>query len=163
MRMTLHTDYGLRMLTYLAAHPGRSCTVGEIAETYGLSRNHLLKVALKLGRNGFVETTRGRAGGLRLARAPAAIGIGAAVRCLEEDFALVECFNGGGGCIIAPACRLKGIFGEALAAYMAVLDTYTLQAAVENSSALRLLFGTDLSVPPATEPAAATLPNATEA
>jgi Rrf2 family nitric oxide-sensitive transcriptional repressor len=145
--MTLHTDFGLRMLTYLAIHPDRPCTVSEIAGSYGLSRNHLLKVALKLKNQGFVETTRGRAGGLRLATQPKQIGIGAVIRCLEEDFVLVECFKEGGGCIIAPACRLKGIFGEALAAYMAVLDRYTLQHVMENHAALRPLFDLDLAFP----------------
>ena len=147
MRMTLHSDFGLRMLTYLAIHPDRPCTVSEIADSYGLSRNHLLKVALRLRNHGFVETTRGRAGGLRLAVSPKDIGIGAVIRSLEDDFSLVECFKEGGGCMIAPACRLKGVFGEALAAYMAVLDRYTLGDVMENRAALRPLFGLDLILP----------------
>ena len=159
MRMTLHTDYGLRMLTYLALQPDRPCTVSEIATSYRLSRNHLLKVALNLKNAGFVEAARGRSGGLRLARPPNEIGIGAVIRSLEEDFALVECFkNGGGNCIIAPACRIKGIFGEALAAYMAVLDRYTLQHGLENPPSLRALLNLGISVPADSRPKAATLP-----
>jgi Rrf2 family transcriptional regulator, nitric oxide-sensitive transcriptional repressor len=156
MRMTQHSDYGLRMLTYLAARPDRQCTVSEIASVYGLSRNHLLKVALKLKNSAFVASARGRAGGLRLAKPASEIGIGAVVRCLEEDFVLVECFGSRGGCIIAPACRLKGVFGEALAAYLAVLDKYTLQNLIENMAALRPLFGLDISSGPA--PAVPRLP-----
>ncbi|QPC85473.1 Rrf2 family transcriptional regulator [Mesorhizobium sp. NBSH29] len=161
MRMTLHSDYGLRVLTYLALHPDRPCTVSEIATSYRLSRNHLLKVALNLKNAGFVEAVRGRTGGVRLGRPPNEIGIGAVIRSLEEDFALVECFkDGGGSCIIAPACRIKGIFSEALAAYMATLEKYTLQDALVNAPSLRTLF--DLTVPPAAAQGA-TLPEPTRA
>jgi Rrf2 family nitric oxide-sensitive transcriptional repressor len=159
MRMTLHSDYGLRMLTYLALHPDRPCTVSEIATSYRLSRNHLLKVALNLKNAGFVEAVRGRSGGLRLARPPNEIGISAVIRGLEEDFVLVECFrNGGGNCVIAPACRLKGILGEALAAYMAVLDKYTLQHALENAPSLKALFDFAISLPAAAAPQISALP-----
>lgn len=142
MRMTLHTDYALRMLIYLAARPGRICTVSDVADAYRLSRNHLLKVALRLRRMGFIETTRGRAGGIRLARNAAEINLGALVRGTEEDFSLVECMQGTGGtCVISPVCRLKGIFGEALDAYLAVLDRYTLADAMRNHTGLKLLLG----------------------
>lgn len=164
MRMTLHSDYGLRMLTYLALHPDRPCTVHEIAASYGLSRSHLLKVALNLKNAGFVEAVRGRSGGLRLAALPNEIGIGTVVRSLEEDFVLVECFrNDGGSCVIAPACRLKGIFGEALAAYMAILDKYTLQHALDNAHSLRALFDLATSLPAAAVPQVSALPTPTEA
>lgn len=144
MRMTLHTDYALRMLIYLAGRPGRICTVSEVADAYRLSRNHLLKVALRLRRMGFVETTRGRAGGIRLAIRPAEINLGALVRGTEEDFSLVECMQeGGGACVISPVCRLKGIFGEALDAYLAVLDRYTLADATRSDAGLKLLLGLD--------------------
>ena len=142
MRMTLHTDYALRMLIYLASRPGRICTVSEVADAYRLSRNHLLKVALRLRRMGFIETTRGRAGGIRLARNAAEINLGVLVRGTEEDFSLVECMQRtGGSCVISPACRLKGIFGEALDAYLAVLDRYTLADAMRNHTGLKLLLG----------------------
>lgn len=142
MRMTFQTDYALRMLIYLAARPEEACTVHDVAETYGLSRNHLLKVALKLRRLGYIATTRGRAGGIRLAMRPEAISIGALVRATEEDLSLVECMQDcGGACAITPACRLKGMFHEALAAYLAVLDRYTLADAARNRTALRSLLG----------------------
>lgn len=144
MRMTLHTDYALRMLIYLASRPGRICTVSEVADAYRLSRNHLLKVALRLRRMGFIDTTRGRAGGIRLAKSPAEINLGALVRGTEEDFSLVECMQGtGGACVISPVCRLKGIFGEALEAYLAVLDRYTLADATRNHAGLKILLGLD--------------------
>ncbi|BCH32785.1 HTH-type transcriptional regulator NsrR [Mesorhizobium sp. L-8-10] len=142
--MTFHTDYTLRMLIYLAMRPGRVSTVGDVAEAYQLSRNHLLKVALKLRKLGLIATVRGRAGGIRIAKLPAEISIGALVRATEEEFALVECLQGDGGCCaISPACRLKGMFGEALSAYLAVLDRYTLADVVRNRTALETLLGVD--------------------
>lgn len=142
MRMTLHTDYALRMLIYLAGRPEGTSTVSDVADAYRLSRNHLLKVALRLGRMGFIVTTRGRSGGIRLARPPHEINIGALVRGTEEEFALVECMmERGDACMISPVCRLKGMFGEALDAYLAVLDRYTLADAVRNPAGLNVLLG----------------------
>lgn len=146
MRMTLHSDYALRMLIYLTIHPYQSVTVGEIASSYRLSRNHLLKVALNLRNGGFVETARGRSGGLRLAKPAADITIGAVVRHLEEDFALVDCLKAGGGaCAISPLCRMKGIFGEALAAFLAVLDRHTISDVARNPEALAALLSIEPS------------------
>ena len=149
MRMTLHSDYALRMLIYLAVHPDRPVTVGDIAAAYRLSRNHLLKVALNLSKGGFVETIRGRSGGLRLAKPAAEITIGAVVRHLEEDFALVECLKAGGGaCAISPLCRMKGLFSEALAAFLNVLDRHTIGEIVGKPDALAALFGGGGLAPP---------------
>ena len=86
MRMTLHTDYALRMLIYLAVHSDRTSTVSDIAESYGISRNHLLKVTLNLRRLGLVSTARGRSGGVRLALAPAEINVGSVVRAMGDGF-----------------------------------------------------------------------------
>lgn len=144
MRMTQHTDYALRMLIFLATRPERACTVSDVADAYRLSRNHLLKVALRLRRYGVIDTMRGRSGGIRLAKEPHEINIGALVRWTEEDFSLVECLqNGGGSCAISPICRLKGMFGEALEAYLAVLDRYTLADATHNRLGLSSLLGLD--------------------
>ncbi len=144
MRMTQHTDYALRMLIFLATRPERACTVSDVADAYRLSRNHLLKVALRLRRYGVIDTMRGRSGGIRLAKQPHEINIGALVRWTEEDFSLVECLqSGGGSCAISPICRLKGMFGEALEAYLAVLDRYTLADATHNRLGLRSLLGLD--------------------
>lgn len=142
MRMTQHTDYALRMLIYLASRPDRACTVSDVADAYRLSRNHLLKVALRLRHMGVIATMRGRSGGIRLAKQPHEINLGALVRWTEEDFSLVECMQDrGGACVISPVCRVKGIFHEALQAYLAVLDRYTLADATRNPMGLRQLLG----------------------
>ena len=145
MRMTLHTDYALRMLIYIATRRDGTCTVNDVAEAYSLSRNHLLNVAQTLRDLDLVETTRGRAGGIRLARPPEAIAIGALVRATEEEFSLAECMQatGDGCCVLAPACRLKGMLHEALGAFLAVLDKYTLADIVRNRATLAPLLGID--------------------
>ena len=144
MRMTLHTDYALRMLIYIATRRDGTCTVNDVAEAYSLSRNHLLKVAQTLRDLDLVETTRGRTGGIRLARPPEAIAIGALVRATEEEFSLAECMQAGGrACAISPACRLKGMLHEALGAFLAVLDKYTLADIVRNRATLGPLLGID--------------------
>ena len=146
MRMTLHTDYALRMLIYLASRRDGVCTVNDVAEAYGLSRNHLLKVAQTLRDLDLVETVRGRSGGIRLGKAPGEIGIGALVRATEEEFSLAECMQAGGrGCVISPACRLKGMLHEALGAFLSVLDKYTLADIVRDRASLGPLLGIDLA------------------
>ena len=127
MQLTHFTDYSLRVLMYLAVRPGRVGRIEEIAETYDISRGHVMKVVRRLGAFGFVTTIRGRGGGLRLARAAAEIGIGEVVRQTEENLALVECFRSEGSCVIDPACGLQGAFEEALEAFLASLDRYTLE------------------------------------
>lgn len=147
MRMTLHTDYALRMLIYLATRSDEVCTVNDVAEAYQLPRNHLLKVAQTLRGLGFVETTRGRAGGIQLAKPPAAIGLGTLVRATEEEFSLAECMQTQGRpCAISPACNLKGLLHEALAAFLAVLDKYTLADLVKNRATLGAFLGISTTV-----------------
>lgn len=127
MRLTLYSDYSLRLLMYCAQHPDRLVTIQEVAGCYRISRNHLMKVAYQLGCKGYLETVRGRGGGLKLARPADKVGLGAVLRDTEDDFALVDCFEGGTNlCPITPACRLKGALGKALKAWFAVLDEYTL-------------------------------------
>ena len=143
MRLTLQTDYALRMLMYLAIHQGRACRVTDVAVEYGISRNHLLKVALRLGRMGYVTTARGRTGGIALGRRPEDISLGEVVRHMEDDFALVECMRRDGGlCVISPACRLKGVVGKALEAFFAVFDDFTLADIAGNRAALAELLET---------------------
>ena len=125
MRLTQFSDYALRMLMYVAAQPGRLITIEETAQAFGISRNHLMKVANLLTRNGYLQAVRGRNGGLSLAQPPQRIGLGALLRVTEPDFTLVECF-GGGACSITPACRLRGELRRALAAFLAHMDTCTL-------------------------------------
>ena len=128
MRFTRYTDYALRVLMYLGLKtPGELATIKEIGERYGISQNHLMKVVHRLGQEGYVETLRGRQGGLRLARDPAAINIGEVVRRCEDDLRLVECFDAAtNSCPIAGACALPALFDEALAAFLAVLDRRSL-------------------------------------
>lgn len=140
MRLNLQTDYALRMLMHLAANSGRLCTIAEISERYGISNNHLMKVASALTRAGVVEPVRGRGGGLRLAGPADRIAVGEIVRLLEADFAIVECFEGGKGeCLITPTCRLKGILKAARDAFLAVVDEYTINDLVTRNPNLRLL------------------------
>lgn len=140
MRLTLHTDYALRLLMFLAIEPDRLQTIEAIAERYRISRNHLMKVAQTLVQAGVVDSVRGRSGGLRLARPPEAINIGAVVRATEDGFTIVECFDPEGNtCVIAPACSLRGPLEQALAAFLAVLDRYTLADFVRNPSSLRAM------------------------
>jgi Rrf2 family transcriptional regulator, nitric oxide-sensitive transcriptional repressor len=136
MRLTRYTDYSLRMLMYVATHEGEVATIAQIAAAYGISRDHLMKVAQELGQAGYLRTLRGRAGGLVLARPPAEINIGAVVRRMEGDFDLVDC----GSCVIAPICVLTGTLDRALAAFLAVLDATTLADLIAPKSALTRLF-----------------------
>lgn len=126
MRLTAMTDYSMRLLMYLAHHPDRLCTVGEIAAAYDISQGHLMKITHRLGLAGFVETVRGVGGGMRLAAPPARINLGAVVRGIESDFALVECFGRENHCALTSYCRLAGIFGGALESFHAHLDRHTL-------------------------------------
>lgn len=127
MRLAEYTDYTLRVLMYCAAHPDELVTIGELAERHGLSKNHLMKVVNDLARQGLLETTRGRGGGLRLLKDPASIRIGDVVRASETDFRLVECFDAGTNlCTLTPTCRLKHVFSAALKAYFKELDAASL-------------------------------------
>jgi len=126
MEISLFTDYSLRTLIYAGLRGGDIVTVPEVAAVYRISENHLVKVAHRLGKLGFLETKRGRSGGFRLARPPEEINLGAVVRA-TESLALVECFQEDGGrCPIVPACRLKGVIAEALEAFLQTFDRYTL-------------------------------------
>ena len=127
MRLSDYTDYTLRVLMYCAANPERLVTIAEIAERLQVSKNHLMKIVSELGRQGLVETTRGRGGGLRLLKAPAAIRVGDVVRGTETDFRLVECFDPASDtCTLTPSCKLRKVLRNALAAYFAELDAVTL-------------------------------------
>ena len=141
MRLTVHSDYALRVLTYVAVAPGRTATVNEVAEAFQISHHHLVKVAHRLTSSGFLEGNRGRGGGLRLTRDPEDITIGAVIRTTEEDFALVECLGQTRFCRIAGVCQFRELFRRALAAYSEVLDEMTLAQAVRNPDALRGALG----------------------
>lgn len=137
MRLTFYSDYSLRLLMYAALKPDALITIQEVAGAYGISKNHLTKVAFDLGRAGFVETVRGRGGGIRLAKKPEAIGLGDVLRVTERQSALVECFNPKTNtCVISAPCRLKGVLNRALKTYFSVLDEYTLADLTDKNSAL---------------------------
>ena len=127
MRLTSYTDYAFRLLMFAGLKNGELATIQEAADAYGISKNHLMKVAYELGRHGLIETVRGRNGGIRLAKEPEKIRLGDVVRLMEDDLAMVECFvPATNTCPISRACSLKRALGEALDAYLKVLDRYTL-------------------------------------
>ena len=126
MRLTLWTDYALRTLIYLGARGGQLSTIKEIADRFEVSRAHLMKVVSKLGQQGYIETIRGKGGGIRLGRPPAQIGIGALVRETEEDLAVMGCLAETGFCPIERCCILRQALREATLAFLQTLDSYTL-------------------------------------
>jgi Rrf2 family transcriptional regulator, nitric oxide-sensitive transcriptional repressor len=142
VRLTVYTDYSLRLLMYLAVKgDNRLATIGEVADAHGIAKNHLTKVAHRLGLAGYIETMRGKGGGLRLARPAERIGLGEVVRHTEPDMALVPCFDPlCAPCPIIPACGLRGALYEARRAFLAVLDRYSLADLVTRRAELgRLL------------------------
>ncbi|MBT2583518.1 Rrf2 family transcriptional regulator [Planococcus sp. ISL-109] len=144
MRLTMYTDYSLRVLIYLGTkEEDKLTTIQEISDAYNISKNHLMKVTFELGKAGFIETVRGRGGGIRLADRPENINIGTVVRQMEEDFQLVECFSSEHNtCPISPICGLRGVLGKALHAYLSVLDEYNLKDLLFNKEGLRDLLRT---------------------
>jgi Rrf2 family nitric oxide-sensitive transcriptional repressor len=141
MRLSTYTDYTLRTLMFLAVNPEPHATIAGIAEAWRISETHLMKIVHQLGRSGDVVTIRGRNGGLRLARSPAGINIGTVVRRTEVDMELVACFDGAATCAISEACVLQSVLHEALAAFLAVLDRYTLADLIAPRLRLAALLG----------------------
>ena len=142
MELTYYTDYALRVLMYAGLRQEKLCLISEIAEDYGISENHLMKVVHGLAQGGFVRTYRGKGGGLTLAKDPKDITIGSVVRHMEGPFNPVECFRTGNKCAITGACDLPSILDEALLAFISVLDRYTLADLLERRAHLaRRLFG----------------------
>ena len=141
MRLTNYSDYALRMLIYVAVHPDKLITIGEVSKAYSISKNHLMKIANELSVAGILETVRGRNGGLRLAKPPSEIRIGTVVRMTESGSALVECFDPATNhCVITRACRLKHILAQALEAFYLRLDEETLADLVHRPRNLLALF-----------------------
>lgn len=135
MKLTRYTDFALRVLIYLALNPDRQCSIAEIAVSYGVSENHLMKVVQQLAREGLVASTRGRSGGLRLGIAPQEIRIGAVVRLTEPDMDLAECAK----CIISGVCGLTSVFGQATEAFLHTLDEVTLADVIRSGDRLHAL------------------------
>ncbi len=127
MHLTRYTDYSLRVLIYLGAHPGERATITQITDHFGISRNHLVKVVHNLARLGYIHTIRGKSGGMILAMEPKDINLSAVVQRIEPHLNLLECFdNQTNTCPIATQCKLKGIFFQAKRSFMGVLNNYTL-------------------------------------
>lgn len=135
MRLTLMTDYALRLLMYVAQQPKRLCTISEVAQAYGISEAHLMKVTHQLALQGWIETVRGKGGGMRLAHESERIIIGAVVRGMEPDFTLVECFGSDNRCTMTGDCCLAGMFQGALRSFMTHLDDFTLADLIPPASA----------------------------
>ncbi|WP_372884399.1 Rrf2 family transcriptional regulator [Shimia sp.] len=126
MRLTVMSDYALRVLLYTAAYPDRLVTIDETQEAYDISRGHLMKIVGTLASAGMLRSQRGRSGGFTLGRPPEEIRLGDVLRLTEPDFEMVECFRPDNACAITPVCRLPGLVNEALSAFMEVMDRYTL-------------------------------------
>lgn len=134
MKLSRYSDYALRILLHLATHPDRLIPIRQIAATYGISQNHLMKIAQDLGHAGIIQTVRGRNGGLRLGRPADQVSIGAVVRHTEIRTPLIDCST----CLIATGCSFPQMFSEAQEAFLSVLDRYSLEDAIIRS---RDLFG----------------------
>jgi Rrf2 family transcriptional regulator, nitric oxide-sensitive transcriptional repressor len=145
MRLTDYTDYSLRTLMYLGMQGDRLVTIQDIADAYGISKSHLMKVVHQLGLAGVVETVRGRSGGLRLGKKPEDINIGDIVRRTEPDFMMVECFNRQvNDCVLAPSCALQGVLARATQAYLNELNKATLADLLKNSHSLHKIIKVNL-------------------
>ncbi|MCK7551073.1 MULTISPECIES: RrF2 family transcriptional regulator [Marinobacter] len=139
MHITRYTDYSIRVLIYLAVQGDRLTTIQEIADSYEISKNHLMKVVHQLNKKGYIETVRGKKGGMRLHMAPGDINMGILVRETEQDMSIVECFSSKNACRIAPVCGLKSMFAEALDAFLRALDKYTLADIIQEQHRPQLL------------------------
>jgi|SRR5450631_2472190 Rrf2 family nitric oxide-sensitive transcriptional repressor len=137
MKLTSFTEYSLRVLVYLAADPARRATISEVAAAFDLSENHLTKVVHFLGKEGWLANVRGKGGGMTLAMPPERVQIGQVVRAAEGEAMPAACFGSAPKrCSIVRICRLRGVLQEAVDAFYAVLDCYTLADLTQNRSAL---------------------------
>jgi len=135
MQLTVHTDYALRVLLYAAHFPERRVGTEEISQAYGISKHHLVRVVQTLHEAGYLKVTVGRAGGVELARAQKDIRLGDVVRATEASFRLVECHDlATNTCPILPVCGLKSLLDQALEAFLATLDKYSLADLVKDKS-----------------------------
>ena len=143
MNLKKYTDYALRVLILTGMKSDKElATIKEISAVYHISQEHLRKVVHELAKMGFIESIRGRNGGIRLAKPAEEINIGKLIRILEADFVLLECFDKGTNhCVISPACTLKHVLNKALIAFFNVLDEYTLKDLINNEEELRKLMG----------------------
>ncbi len=153
MNITRFTDYSLRVLIYLSLHQEERVTIKEVADCYGISKNHLMKVVQELSIKGYLTSTRGKNGGIKLGTDPANINVGELVRMNEQDSTLVECFGQGNQCVITPACQLKNMLAEAMESFFKSLEQYTLADLVHGPDKNQLIkiFASELAVDVGTE------------
>jgi Rrf2 family nitric oxide-sensitive transcriptional repressor len=149
MRLTLYTDYSLRVLMFAGVKGAELSTIGEIAEHFDVSRSHLMKVVHRLGQLGYLETVRGKKGGFRLMRKPRDINVGAVVRDIEEELGVVGCLQESRYCRIEDSCVLRRILRDATTAFLGVLDQYTLEDLLKPGRSLAKLLEVDWAPPPA--------------
>jgi len=149
MRLTLHTDYTLRVLIHVGVADGKLITINEIAETFDISKQHLMKVVNYLSQKGYLDTVRGRGGGIRLRRPASDINIGQVVRDTEERLHVIGCLERRGYCRIERVCVLRGVLHDASEAFLAVLDGYTLADLIKPRKALSSLLLLDQHAAPA--------------
>ncbi len=140
MQLSTFTDYTMRTLVYLGLQKGKLVTIASIAKAYEISENHLMKVVYQLGQSGYVETVRGKGGGLRLAQEASSINIGALIRQTEGNASLLDCLDGESTCCIQHACKLQAILRETQDAMYAVLCQYTLADLLQQNESLALIF-----------------------
>jgi Rrf2 family nitric oxide-sensitive transcriptional repressor len=148
MKLNLQTDYALRVLIYVGTNAEGLSTIQEIADAFAISKAHLMKVVNRLGRLGYLDTVRGKHGGMRLKRHPEAVRVGDVVRAMEEDLAVIGCLGQEHFCRIQGACVLTGALREATNAFLAALDRYTLADLLKPRNALAQM----LQIAPALEP-----------
>ena len=139
MRVTLHTDFALRVLIHVGLNDGRLTTINDIAQSFGISKAHLMKVVNDLSQKGYLDTVRGRNGGIRLMLKPRDINIGQVVRDTEDRLNVIGCLEHKGYCPIERVCVLRGALRNATAAFLAVLDAHTLADLIEPQRALSSL------------------------
>lgn len=140
MQLTMFTDYGLRTLMFLAAHPERLCSVKEVSEAYSISRHHLVKVVHRLSQLGYIDSSKGKGGGIRLAKAPEKLKLGELIMALEPNMNIVECFDAATNtCRIGSACQLRHYLSDASRAFLSSLDRHTLADAIAGRRVLLTL------------------------
>ncbi|HUN53100.1 MAG TPA: Rrf2 family transcriptional regulator [Candidatus Sulfotelmatobacter sp.] len=145
MRLTLHTDFALRVLIQVGINDGALTTIDGIAKGFGISKNHLMKVVNDLSQKGYLDTVRGRNGGIRLMRKPSEINVGQVVRETEGQLEILGCLHQTGYCRIEPACVLRGVVQDAADAFISVFDRYTLADLIKPRNALASLLRLDLA------------------
>ncbi|HED39344.1 MAG TPA: Rrf2 family transcriptional regulator [Chromatiales bacterium] len=140
MQLTLYTDYSFRVLLYLGVNRDRLCTIAEISERCAATQNHLVKVVHNLGREGYIQTMRGRTGGIRLKKEPEEISLTEIIRCTEVNLDIAECLRPNSTCHISEVCSIKNIFEQAQNQFIQTLDRYTLATLLANREQLTVIF-----------------------